>query len=199
MDVDMDKKEGTTAETKDAKMEQQIDVTDGSKVFVLPDGTRIDLTQTQAGRDLCRLPELLFAEELPFMDGVLSLSSQVNIPENARTLVESASMPLQNLIHASLSAVGDVDVRKELCSNIILTGGSSLFANMDQRLSHEVSNVVPNSFKCKVLASRNTMERRFAAWIGGSVLTSLGSFQQLWLSRTEYDEYGVSLATQRFP
>jgi hypothetical protein len=56
MDVDMDEKEGATAETKDAKMEQQIDVTDGSKVFVLPDGTRIDLTQTQAGRDLCRLP-----------------------------------------------------------------------------------------------------------------------------------------------
>jgi hypothetical protein len=57
MDVDMKEQEGAiTGETKDSKLEQQIDVTDGSKVYVLPDGTRIDITQTQAGRDLCRLP-----------------------------------------------------------------------------------------------------------------------------------------------
>eukprot|EP00980_Cylindrotheca_fusiformis_P012725 scaffold3108_cov152-Cylindrotheca_fusiformis.AAC.16 len=50
----------------------------------------------------------------------------------------------------------------------------------------------------KVIASRNSVERKCAAWIGASILTSLGSFQQLWLSRTEYEEYGATMGIQRF-
>jgi len=92
-----------------------------------------------------------------------------------------------------------VDARKELCGNILLCGSHSMFPSLDKRLSLEISELVSNNFKCRVIAPRNSMERRFASWIGGSVLTSLGSFQQLWLSKTEYEEYGATLACQRFP
>jgi actin-related protein len=159
--------------------------------YELPDGTLVDLT-TRIGKDLCRIPELLFSEELPYLaDGV-----DQSILNEHSTL---SNLPLHKLIHSSLSAVGDVDVRKELAGSILLTGGSSVFGNLEQRLSLEVPRVVSGAFKCKVLASRHSVERACASWIGGSVLTSLGSFQQLWLSKTEYDEYGVTLATQRFP
>jgi len=110
-----------------------------------------------------------------------------------------SSLPIHKLAHSSLAAVGDGDARKELCGNIILTGASSLFPNMEQRLSAEMASVAPSTYKCRIIASRNSMERRYAAWIGGSVLSSLGSFQQLWLSRAEYEEYGVMLGVQRFP
>jgi actin-like protein 6A len=95
--------------------------------------------------------------------------------------------------------VGDVDVRKELSNNIILTGGSSLFPNLDVRLSYELATLLPNFTRPKVIAPRFSVERSCAPWIGASILTSLGSFQQLWLSRTEYEEYGSTLAIQRFP
>jgi actin-like protein 6A len=106
---------------------------------------------------------------------------------------------LHQLIRDSLSAVGDVDVRKDLASSILLTGACSLIPQLEQRLSWQVSQIISTAFKPKVLASRQAVERSCASWIGGSILTSLGSFQQLWLGRSEYEEYGATLAIQRFP
>ena len=166
--------------------------TDGASTYELPDGTRIDLT-SKVGKDLCRLPELFFTDDIPFLND--SNSSKGFLSEH-HTL---SNLPLHKLIFESLTAVGDGDVRKDLANNIILTGGSSLFANMEQRLSLEVPRIVPSAYKCRIIASRNSVERSCAAWIGGSILTSLGSFQQLWLSRTEYEEYGTGLSIQRFP
>ena len=110
-----------------------------------------------------------------------------------------SNAPLHKLIQESLLAVGDVDARKELVGNICLSGGSSVLPNLDSRLSYELSTILPGFVKPKVIASRNSVERTCAAWIGASILTSLGSFQQLWLSRTEYEEYGATMAIQRFP
>ena len=120
--------------------------------------------------------------------------AKLSFEQKKKTLTD----PIQKLVYDSISSV-DIDARRELCGNIILCGAHSLFPNLDKRLSHEISNIVSNSFKCRVIAPRNSTERRFASWIGGSVLTSLGSFQQLWLSKTEYEEYGATLACQRLP
>jgi hypothetical protein len=160
--------------------------------YELPDGTLIDLG-SQVGKDLCRIPELLFSDLLPFQSGGGDGSTR---PLPYSTL---SSMSLPRLVHASLSAVGDVDARRELASNILVTGGSSLFPNLEQRLSYEVPRLVSSAYKTRVTASKNPVERSCAAWIGGSILTSLGSFQQLWLSKAEYEEYGAALAVQRFP
>lgn len=53
--------------------------------------------------------------------------------------------------------------------------------------------------KTKVIASMNSVERRFATWIGGSILASLGSFQQLWMSKQEYEEHGANLIQRKCP
>ncbi len=158
--------------------------------YQFPDGTSLDPAATTFRNDLAHIPELLFAKTLPFMDTTSTTSTVL------QTMLDA---PLHELIHQSLLAVGDVDVRKDLASNIVLTGGSSLFPNLDARLSYELSNLLPAFTKPKVIAPRFSVERSCASWIGASILTSLGSFQQLWLSRTEYEEYGVTLAIQRFP
>ena len=88
-------------------------------------------------------------------------------------------LPLQKLIHKSLTEILDIDLRKELSSNIVLTGGASLFPTLDKRLSVELGTVLPSSYKYKIVASKNTVENRYSAWIGGSILSSLGSFQQV--------------------
>lgn len=155
--------------------------------YELPDGTLVDLS-TRVGKNLCKLPELLFSDTTPFLEGV----AKSGIYAEHTTL--SAS-PLHTLVHESLSAVADVDVRKELASQIILTGSVCLTPDLDKRLSFELAKL----FKSRVILNKHTIERQCAAWIGGSILTSLGSFQQLWLSKAEYDEYGAFLACQRFP
>jgi actin-related protein 4 len=48
-----------------------------------------------------------------------------------------------------------------------------------------------------VTAPPLTVERRFAVWIGGSILASLGSFHQMWVSKQEYDETGRAIIEQR--
>ncbi|EEC47480.1 actin related protein [Phaeodactylum tricornutum CCAP 1055/1] len=164
-----------------------------SITYELPDGTLVDLTN-RVGRDLCRVPELLFTDQVPFVSADQISNSSVLMEHESLT-----NLPLHKLVHESLAAVGDVDVRKDLAANIVLTGASSLLPNMEQRLSLETSRMTSSAYKCKVLASRHAVERSCAAWIGGSILSSLGSFQQLWLSRTEYEEYGATLAIQRFP
>lgn len=156
--------------------------------YQFPDGSVVDLCATTFGNDLTRIPELLFSRTLPFGNPLVT-----------STLPTFTDAPLHELIHSSLLAVGDVDVRKELSNNIVLIGGSSLFPNLDARLSYELSNLLPNFTRPKVIAPRFSVERSCAPWIGASILTSLGSFQQLWLSRTEYEEYGSTMAIQRFP
>jgi actin-related protein len=162
--------------------------------YQLPDGTVISLENKKV-KDIKRLPELLFAAELPF------LSSDEDTESKSDCLLHPtlSNLPLHELVKDSLSAVADADVRKELCGNIVLTGAASLCANIESRMSLEIQYLVPKIYRCKVIASRNTVERKFASWIGGSILSSLGSFQQLWLSKKEYEEYGMTLATERFP
>ncbi|KAK6773822.1 hypothetical protein RDI58_029061 [Solanum bulbocastanum] len=43
----------------------------------------------------------------------------------------------------------------------------------------------PQAARVKVLARGNATERRFSVWIGGSILRSLGSFQQTWFAKSE--------------
>lgn len=174
--------------------------TDTPDEYQLPDGTTIDL-RTPFGKDLRRIPELLFADQLPFTGGPggTDVVNNYRPASNHRTCTD---LPLHKLIRESLLSVGDVDARKELASCICLTGGASVTNDLDVRLSAEVSALLPTGGFCKpkIVASKSSsVERSYASWIGGSILTSLGSFQQLWLSRTEYEEYGTTMSIQRFP
>ena len=70
---------------------------------------------------------------------------------------------------------------------------------MDGGVDGSEASCTASGIKPKVAAPMNSTERRFAVWIGGSILASLGSFQQMWLSRAEYDEHGKSLIHRRSP
>lgn len=67
----------------------------------------------------------------------------------------------------------DQDIRKDLFQNIILSGGSTLFENMGERMWQEIHNLAPTTNKIKILASP---ERKFSVWLGGSILASLSTF-----------------------
>ena len=85
----------------------------------------------------------------------------------------------------------DEDVREEMFSNILLSGGSTLFPGFAERLQKEITALAPPTVRIKVIA---TPERRYLSWIGGSVLVSLSTFQQMWITKQEYEESGLSVA-----
>ena len=81
----------------------------------------------------------------------------------------------------------DIDLRKVLYGNIALSGGNTLFEGISKRIPKEISNLTPSSKRIKVIAPP---ERKYSAWIGGSILASLSTFEQMWVYSEEYDEIG---------
>ncbi|KAL7620684.1 NuA4 histone acetyltransferase subunit [Parahypoxylon ruwenzoriense] len=102
---------------------------------------------------------------------------------------------IPELIKAAINAV-DVDVRPNLLGNIVVTGGTSLLNGFNDRLNNELMAMYPG-MKIKLHAAGLTTERRFGAWIGGSILASLGTFHQMWISRKEYEENGAGIVEKR--
>ena len=88
----------------------------------------------------------------------------------------------------------DVDIRKDLYANIILSGGSSMFPGIADRMSREMTSLAPASMKIKIICPP---ERKYSVWIGGSILASLSTFQQMWISKQEYDESGPAIVHRK--
>lgn len=79
------------------------------------------------------------------------------------------------------------EITKSLFSNIVFSGGSSMFPGLASRFLQEVQLLAPSHVQPNVLIVE---DRQNNAWIGGSIVTSLPTFQEMWLTREEYDEKG---------
>ena len=87
------------------------------------------------------------------------------------------------------------ELRSELYANIVLSGGSTMFPGFADRLQKELTALAPNAMKIDVIAPP---ERKYSAWIGGSILASLPTFKSMWISKEEYDESGVSIVYRKY-
>ncbi|KAL7086105.1 hypothetical protein ACP275_14G319300 [Erythranthe tilingii] len=84
----------------------------------------------------------------------------------------------------------DVDKRKDLYGNVVLSGGSTMFSGFEDRLRKEITGLAPGGTKIEVVAP---IERKYNVWIGGSVLASLSIFQEIWITKGEYEEFGSEI------
>jgi actin-related protein len=138
------------------------------KSYQLPDGNVIVL-----GNERFRCPEVLFQ---PCLIGKESMCGGIHDCV-FRTIMKC-----------------DIDIRRDLFSNIVLSGGTTMFPGLSERMTREVSNLVPSGMKVKVIAPP---ERKYSVWIGGSILASLSSFQEMWISRSEYEDSGPSIVHRK--
>ncbi|KAK9047999.1 hypothetical protein SSX86_033039 [Deinandra increscens subsp. villosa] len=88
----------------------------------------------------------------------------------------------------------DAELWKELYGNIILSGGSTMFPGIADRMRKEITTLAPSGIDIKVTAEP---ERKYSTWIGGSILTSLSSFQERWISKDEYKESGAAIVHKK--
>ncbi|EOY32499.1 Actin-related protein 4 isoform 1 [Theobroma cacao] len=151
--------------------------------YELPDGQTIEI-----GADRFKIPDVLFnpplAQTIPGMNNFAEISPSFR--------------GLPQMVIESINRC-DVDIRKELFGSILLAGGTASMQQLKERLEKDLLEESPQAARVKVLASGNATERRFSVWIGGSILASLGSFQQMWFSKSEYEEHGASYIQRKCP
>ena len=63
-----------------------------------------------------------------------------------------------------------------------------------ERVKKDMGTLIPTGRRLRVVAAP---ERKCAAWLGGSVLASLSTFQQMWISKQDYDEFGPSIVHRK--
>ncbi|CAK9147782.1 unnamed protein product [Ilex paraguariensis] len=151
--------------------------------YELPDGQTIEI-----GADRFKIPDILFNPSLAqTIPGIESFA------ETAPSIRGLPQMVIESINKC------DVDIRRELFSSILLAGGTASMQQLKERLEKDLLEESPQAARVKVLASGNATERRFSVWIGGSILASLGSFQQMWFSKSEYEEHGASYIQRKCP
>ncbi|MFX1250287.1 MAG: actin, cytoplasmic 2 [Promethearchaeota archaeon] len=133
------------------------------KNYILPDGECISL-----GLELFLAPEVLFNP----------------------AYIGHEEDPLHICIKKSIQKC-EINMRKELYQNIVLTGGSSLFPGLKERLHKELTKMLPEATKVRIIASP---ERKLSAWLGGSMLASQRFFSKFWVWRADYQEHGSAVA-----
>jgi len=88
----------------------------------------------------------------------------------------------------------DVDIRKDLYANVVCSGGSTMFEGIAERLTKELTALAPPTMSIKIIAPP---ERKYSVWIGGSILSALGTFQSMWITKQEYEDAGPSIVHRK--
>eukprot|EP01102_Stenamoeba_stenopodia_P012870 TRINITY_DN40_c0_g1_i2.p1 TRINITY_DN40_c0_g1~~TRINITY_DN40_c0_g1_i2.p1 ORF type:complete len:387 (+),score=86.78 TRINITY_DN40_c0_g1_i2:407-1567(+) len=142
--------------------------------YELPDGSVLEI-----GHERFSVPEILFRPS----------TRKLNAP------TDNFSVGLTQMIENSV-AMCDLDIRKDMALNIIVCGGTSMLSNFPDRLTKELQELT-TSMKYRLVPV--TPERKWSVFIGGSILGSLGTFQQMWISKLQYEEHGASVVERKCP
>lgn len=136
--------------------------------------------------------QIFGVERFKVAEGLFATSSAYTDAEHPQPKQDES---LISVAHRAVMAC-DVDVRPALLNHVILTGAGSLIEKLHDRLTSDLQTMFPNP-KVRVMANPSSVERKYGAWIGGSVLGSLGTFHQMWVSKAEYAEYGSVIVEKR--
>ena len=158
--------------------------------YELPDGTQVDI-----GIERFLVSELL-CDTAPVNVDLTSLAL-IGLNSNILPLSNTA---IPRLVCESVYRC-EPDNQFSMLSNMVITGGGSSFDGTSERMRQEIEKIVHQNapgFKVKAIASGSN-ERGICAWLGGSILGSLGSFHELWIAKQEYLEYGASIVDRKCP
>lgn len=143
---------------------------------------------SQASENLFELPD---GERVTF-EG--SMSFEKHFFEKKEQ--DPTSVELQSLVSESLQDC-DVDIRKNVVSGIVLAGGNSLIPKFKESFEEILGSFMVGSSKAKLVSGVKPADRKLSSWLGSSIFSSTGAFQNLWVSKGEYDETGAAILLRK--
>lgn len=150
--------------------ENDKDVTVNTTSIELPDKSTIDFTESE----LKNYENYFFEKKMQFKDSI--------------------ELPLE-IIKTIIKC--DNDIKKDLFTKIFVTGGNSSMRNFTDQIDTKIAQIQNINSKIKVFSSNKRMEKKLAPWIGGSILGSTAPFQNLWISKFEYEECGENIILRK--
>merc|ERR1719506_3052635 len=141
---DVKEKLGYVALDFDTEMRQAADSSEKEKTYELPDGNLVAV-----GNERFRCPEVLFQP----------------------SFVGKESSGIHEMTYSCINRC-DIDIRRDLYANVVLSGGTTMFQGIGERMTKELTALAPSTMKIKVIAPP---ERKYSVWIGGSILSSLST------------------------
>jgi len=150
----------------DKSLEEVKNSTEHQRDYELPDGQVI-----QIDSERFRCPEVLFKP----------------------SMIGKEFTGIHRQIYESIMN-SDIDIRRDLYNNIVMTGGTTMYEGIGDRMTDELKKLAPASMKIKVITPP---ERKYSVWIGGSCLTTLSTFQNMWITKNEYDESGPGIVHRK--
>uniref|UniRef100_A0A4W5QVC5 Actin, epsilon 1 n=1 Tax=Hucho hucho TaxID=62062 RepID=A0A4W5QVC5_9TELE len=119
----------------------------------------------------------------------VAIQAVLSLYASGRTTGECSSQPKTDYCKKC-----DIDIRKDLYANNVLSGGTTMYPGIGDRMQKEITALAPSTMKIKMIAPP---ERKYSVWIGGSILASLSTFQAMWISKDEYEEAGPSIVHRK--
>ena len=87
----------------------------------------------------------------------------------------------------------DVELHRDMYGNVLLSGGSTMFPGTADRMQLELQCRAPST-TVKIIAPS---DRKYSVWLGGSILASLSNFNDMWITREDYNEYGPLISHEK--
>ena len=102
---------------------------------------------------------------------------------------------IDKLLHKTIEMC-DIDIRRNIYENIVLSGGSSCFPGLTERLDNEICKLTSHymNLHVKIIAPK---DRMFSVWNGGATLAELSTFNTMWITKAEYDEVGSAIVNRK--
>merc|ERR1719174_1097899 len=100
-------------------------------------------------------------------------------------LAERKDVPGIGAIASKSIQFCDKDLQRALYGSVVIAGGTSLIAGFSDRLQQEIKASTGGR---KAVTVHADSQRKCAAWIGGSMIASLSTFNHMKISKQEYDD-----------
>lgn len=153
------------AQDYEAELAEMESSTSADIQYTLPDKSVI----TVPGKVRIQTPELIFR---PTLNG-----------KNCKSVQDLAQESIQK---------SDVDVRQALYKNVILSGGTTMYEGLSDRLNKELSN--KTQAEVRIVAQP---DRKYAVWKGASTLASLSTFVDSMITAEEFQENGAAVVHRK--
>ena len=147
-----------------------------------------------------------FSYELPDGNHIIVRDQRIRCPEVLfkHSMLGKEGLGIHDLCDLAIQNC-DIDLRKELYYNILLSGGNAMIKGLSERLTAELKEKRGKLLtNIRVLNKENEDDEnkenlikkydiKFAVWDGGKVASNLSDFKSKWITKEEHEEYGATI------